>query len=145
MQPSRPSKKFFAKARPHGDRICGVFSLPGYEPDRVRENGRVKLFDKEDEAELAAARLMIFMANERIENMRDLDNHIRPLRPDEFCEQVASLGMSPVGFGQVFSIRNIDGWLSGQRRIPHWVRVMLALMQTPENRQKIADINSMEG
>lgn len=141
QQSPQPAKRYIAKSLPYGDgRFRAQFAMPGHTPDYVRDNASPVLYRSADEAELAAARVLLVLANDRLRGLRDFDWQ-PPLTPDELVKGLAEIGMKPADFAEEVGAADMAAWLNGIKPAPHWVRLMLVLLKDQNNRALVAQTN----
>lgn len=137
----RPSAKYISKALPHLKGYRAQFALPGLVPDYVREDGEAVIFPTRVEAELAAYRVVLQMANDRL----SLATKFKPaaaMPAAELSALLDELDRSPTSLASLLQSEFVMAWLGGERRVPHMAHIILKLMRDPEIEKRVEAITA---
>jgi len=130
------SKIYVAKAVGDRSGFHAEFANPGYPARNIQDAGKDMIFSSAERAELAAARMVIEMANDRLK-MKTNSRGGPPMSPAELSERLSDLQMSPTDADAILETGKIMEWLGGERKIPNMARIILDLMQDPAIKEKL--------
>lgn len=128
-------KRYGVVARPNrsgGAGFTGVYMIPGKDEQFAREeDGRIAVFDTEDEAIAAAGEDMCRALNGRTKF--SYRHGYRRLGGADFAVALRDLEISPAQFAAFYgtSQRRVLQWIDGEEELPHPAHLLIAVIAVP--------------
>lgn len=137
-----PSKRYVSRASAIRDSgFRGQFAIPGLIPDYVRRNGSAEVFKTADEAELAASRVVMQLANDRLA-LRTRFKSAEAMSTAALSKILDDIDITPTELVELLQTEHVMSWLGGERRVPHMAHIILELMLDDDIKAKVKAITA---
>lgn len=136
----KPSSRPIANPIPTHGGFQAQFSLPGLIPAIVREGGKPKVFQTEQEAEYAALKALFRLHESRTRDTRKAGGY-RRLTGAELAVLIDEANITVTYFAELMGVpqHRVMKWIDGEQDIPHSIHVAIKLIAASDANFKLAE------